>query len=203
MLSLTLDYALGGAVTLRVPDMGLTAREWAEAAYAATNAPFTNRYAVLGALEVAAALERAGLLSGPVRPLGVSDRVEVCGRTLTCIAVDDRAVDGWGLGVPTFTEPRPVEVPRGPRLRVSAELPPPEMIAYAEDSRDRLWTGRGAGQWRCLTDPAGRTMPMMWGRVWEEYGPLTPLVPVQVVQPQPEGERFLVTVEELLSPPRC
>lgn len=181
-MSITLHYALDGPLTVRVPDMGLTEREWAEAAYAATNAPFTNRYDVPGALEVAAGLERAGALSGPLAPLGVGDRVEAGGRVLTCVAVDAREgmADGWGLGVPSFTEPRPVDVPTGPRLRVSAELPPPEMLAYVEDARDRLWTGKGAGVWQCLTDPAGRTMPMMWGRVWEEHGPLTPLVPVVI-----------------------
>jgi hypothetical protein len=176
LLSLKLRYAEAAALELAVPDMGLTEREWAQAAFVATGAPFSNRYGVPGALEVAVALESAGALAGPVRPVGDGDRVEVGGKVLRCIAVDEHRVDAWGLGVPTFTEPQPVPVPRGPVMRVSGACPPPEAVAYCEDARDRLWTGKGGGEWRCLTDPAGRTAPLLWAGVWREHGPLTPLV---------------------------
>lgn len=178
-------------VEIAVPDMGLSAREWAQAVFAATNIPFTTQYGVPGALEVAAALQRAGEpTSDSARRFGVGDRLEVSGQHLTCIAVDDRGVDAWGVGVPTFTDPEPVPAPPGPAMHVSKIAPPPVSVAYVEDARDRLWTGRGAGEWRCLTDAVGRTWPGLWASVWENYGPLTPLVPVQRADgPVPDGLR--------------
>ena len=190
-MNLILRFAMRRPVQLSVPDMGLTPREWAEAVFTATNVPPTSRYGVPGALEVAAALERVGIEPGPSGGrFGVSDRLEVGGQTLTCVAVDNRGVDAWGLGTATFTEPQPLPSPLGPPMHVSAATPPPDAVAYVEDERDRLWTGRGAGEWRCLTDPAGRTAPLMWAGVWREHGPLTPLVPVRLVDAPgqwPEG----------------
>ncbi len=91
------------------------------------------------------------------------------------------------MAAATFSPGVPVPVPVGPCLYVSVRTPPPDGIAYAEDSRDRLWTGRGYGEWRCLTDPAGRTAAGGWERIWVEHGPLTPLVPVTLLALPPDN----------------
>lgn len=180
LLKLTIHYAHQPSVSVRVPDMGLTFREWALAAYTATNAPGAASYGdVAGAAEVDHAL-RAGRHSRYWRRgLGPGDSVEILRKRMRCIAVDTPA--GRPLGVPTFTEPVAEETLPGPLMHVCADDAPPDSVAYVEDERDRLWTGRGHGEWRCLTDPAGRTSPRQWASVWREHGPLTPLVPVQRV----------------------
>jgi hypothetical protein len=180
--SLTIRYnSTGTTLPLTVPDMGLSPREWAHAVFTATNVPPTNRYGVPGALEVAAAYAREAQLAQLAHPpFGPGDVVHVGGYAVQCVAVDRRA-DAWGVGVPTFADPVELGAPDGPLMDVGMHLPPPDAIAYVEDNRDRLWTGKGAGEWRCLTDPAGRTAAGLWPVVWREHGPLVPLVPARVV----------------------
>jgi hypothetical protein len=185
MLTLTLAYGNGARVRLLVPDIGLTPREWAAAAYAATNQPATTRYGVDGAADVARAIWRDHATEAACRALGVGDAVHVLGTAVTCLAVSDEPRDAWCVATPTFDGGAAVPAPAGPGLHVSADTPPPESVAYAEDARDRRWTGKGYGVWRCLTDLAGRTRPAAWGSVWRDHGPLVPLVPVTVL-PEPE-----------------
>lgn len=170
-------WSRGQSLVLRVPEMGLTPREWAAAVFAATHIPHTTRYGVPGAQEVAHAMSR--LPRERVLRMAAGDRVTVDGRVVQCLAVEGDA-DAWGVRTAVFSDPEVEPLPAGPRMYVDAEAAPPEAVAYCEDERDRLWTGRGAGTWRCLTDPAGRTAPGQWASVWREYGPLVPLVPVRV-----------------------
>jgi hypothetical protein len=39
------------------------------------------------------------------------------------------------------------------RLAVSERDAPPDEVAYVEDARDLLWTGKGLGNWQCLHAP--------------------------------------------------
>lgn len=183
LIKLTILYAHSPSVSVRVPDMGLTLAEWGQAVFLATHIPTAHNYRTPGAREVDRAL-RAGRHSGDfARPLKEGDGVLVSGSMVRCIAVD------YVGGVARFSGPEPMPAPMGPMMHVSAETAPPDAVAYVEDRRDRLWTGRGLGTWRCLTDPAGRTAAGSWARVWVEHGPLVPLVPVDVL-PEPVGEEL-------------
>lgn len=189
---LTIRYAEYSPIRITVPDMGLDPREWAMAAFAATRIPLTNQYGVPGALEVAAALADMHTREhGRVVPaLSEGDRVVAGDQVVTLLAINHTGTDAWSLPEPSFSPPAPVAPPpAGPVMYVSAQQPPPDVVAYAEDARDRLWTGKGAGMWRCLTDPAGRTEAGMWSVVWVEYGPMVPLVPVQVAT-EPDGPEW-------------
>lgn len=187
LIKLTIVYDNQPSVSVRVPDMGLTPRHWAEAVFQATNAPDAYQYGTPGAREVDRAL-RAGRQSRFWRRgLTPGDSVEVLGKRVRCVDVQGR---GSGASpIPTFAEAELVQVPLGPAMYVSADAPPPDAVAYVEDARDRLWTGRGHGEWVCLTDPAGRAAPGLWGSVWREHGPLVPLVPVDVLS-EPVGEEL-------------
>jgi hypothetical protein len=182
VLLLNVRYTDRPTLILAVPDMGLSPGEWARAVFTATHVPSTLNYGIPGALEVAAAIANtyADTTTPAVRPLAPGDVIEGAGRSVTCLTVTKRG-DGWGVGDAAFSDPDVIDPPVGPRLHVGPLQPPPDAIAYAEDIRDRLWTGKGFGPWRCLTDPAGRTSPGMWAAVWREHGPLTPLVPVEPV----------------------
>lgn len=175
LIKLHIDYQHQPPVTVRVPDMGLTLHEWALAVHQATNAPGADRYAAAGAAEVDRALQAGNHSRYWRRGTGPGDAIEILGQRVRW-----RAVDGEGAAsLPRFTDPAPAAgLPLGPAMHVSVDTPPPDAVAYVEDERDRLWTGRGHGEWRCLTDPAGRTASGQWATVWREYGPLTPLVPV-------------------------
>lgn len=189
---LTIRYAEYSPIRITVPDMGLDPREWAMAVFAAARVPLTNQYGVPGALEVAAALADMHTrdLGRVVPALCEGDRVEAAGQVVRLLAVDHTGTDAWSLPVPTFAPAEPVApAPAGPVMYVSAQQPPPDVVAYAEDARDRLWTGKGAGMWRCLTDPAGRTDAGPWAMVWREHGPLVPLVAVQVAT-EPDGAEW-------------
>lgn len=178
-------------VTVRVPDMGLTSHEWATAVFAATHSPMGVRFHAPGSREVASALWQ---LETPTEALGVGDGVSVHGHIVWMVRVDG--------DTPTFTAAEPLPAPPGPAMYVSADVAPPEAVAYVEDNRDRLWTGRGLGEWRCLTDPVGRTVPLMWAGVWRDHGPLTPLVPVERLD-EPEAVEWTPPHRDVLPPGRA
>lgn len=178
MKALTIINQPHPSVTIPVPDMGLTGTEWGVAVYEASRSPHATRHTAPGAGEVATAISTDYRLSARVWPLRVGGMVVIDGTVVRLVRVDEG-------GVPTFGGPEADPAPRGPLMEVSATVPPPDQVAYAEDERDRLWTGRGAGTWRCLTDAAGATEPGGWEATWMRYGPLVPLVPVDVMEPQP------------------
>lgn len=174
-----------GSLSLTVPALdGLTAAEVAEAAYVVTHIPPTHHYGVRGAAEIAAAyFARPG--GGQVlAPLAVGDTVHAAGAVLELVAETGGTPDAWGRQDPVFHVAE--GYPGGYTMRVDGTTPPPDQIAYAEDSRDRLWTGRGAGVWRCLTDSAGSTRPVLWRTLWDDEGPMVPLVPTAVAGPAAE-----------------
>jgi hypothetical protein len=173
---IVISRATGDAVALVVPDLtGLTPDEVARAVYAASLGPHWRSImsAVIGTASIpgaSAVLDRwTRYLAGrPHLPLNLGDRVHAAGAVLELTS--DTVRHG-----PLFTvveSMRPADHP----MPLSAVVPPPDEVAYVEDDRDRLWTGKGAGTWRCLTDAAGRTVPQSWSKVWADHGPLTPLV---------------------------
>lgn len=188
MLKLTVVYHSGHRpLSVTVPDMGLTRTEWAEAAYAVLLTSVAGSSAAPGAAEFDHALRSDSIALAAARPMRPGDRVMLQGRQLTLLSVS--GVGQHATNVPAFSAPAPLPVPTGPMMHVDAHTAPPEALAYVEDARDRLWTGRGYGEWRCLTDPAGRTSPAPWASVWREHGPLTPLVPVDLIV-EPTGDEY-------------
>ncbi len=171
-MNIVLNYRrTGGAIAVDVPALTpvvATALEIAQSAYSFTRQPPPGRCGNDAARLIADAYyqdQRAG--AHPLLPLAVGDRVHAAG------AVLELAAELPG-GEPVF---RAVERCAAHAVAVSGQLPPPVQIAYAEDSRDRLWTGKGAGIWTCLTDTARRTAPVSWWKLWEDHGPMVPLVP--------------------------
>lgn len=174
-----------GALSLNVPALdGLTAAEVAEAAYVVTHVPPTHDYGVTGASAIASAYFAQPNCGQALAPLVVGDTVHAAGGVLELVAETGGTPDGWGRQEPVFQVAE--GYPAGYVLRLSETVPPPDQIAYAEDSRDRLWTGRGADVWTCLTDSAGRTRPVLWRTLWEDHGPMVPLAPVAVAGPPAE-----------------
>lgn len=186
MLKLTVVYHSGHRpLSVIVPDMGLTRTEWAEAAYAVLLTSVAGSSTVPGAAEFDRALRSDPAALAAARPMQSGDWVMLQGRQLTLLSVS--GVGQHATNVPAFSAPAPLPVPSGPMMHVDADTAPPEALAYVEDVLDRLWTGRGYGEWRCLTDMSGRTSPAAWASVWREYGPLVPLVPVELLA-EPTGD---------------
>lgn len=189
-MHIVLSYrSTGNALALDVPALdGMTAEQVAAAAYAVTTRAFvqlpsTGRVGP-AARHISAAYytgQRAGGVS--MVPMHVGDRVHAAGAVLQLATERTGEPDAWGHYTPTF---RTLETFTGcgSGMALSGRVAPPDQIAYAEDCRDRLWTGRGAGIWTCLRDPAGRTAPVSWWKAWEQYGPLVPLVPATVTSPE-------------------
>lgn len=177
---LTYRGAPGGALTLDVPELrGMTGPQVADAAYAVTHTPPCNDYGLSGATAIGAAYFRRPPGRQILAPLQVGDLVHAAGMVLRLVAEKTGETNVWGRHSPVFATIEGTG-PAGEPLHVSSRVAPPDEIAYAEDARDRLWTGKGAGVWSCLTDPAGRTAPVSWRKVWLDHGPLRPLAPVPV-----------------------
>lgn len=182
-----------GSLSLDVPALdGYTAAEVAEAAYVVTHVPPTHHYGAAGASEIAAAYFARPSGGQCLAPLAVGDTVHAAGAVLELVGETGGTPDAWGRQDPVF---RTIEgYPGGYAVRVDKSTPPPDQIAYAEDSRDRLWTGKGAGMWRCLTDAAGSTRPVSWWTLWEDEGPMIPLAPAAVAAaaPRPRIESDMI-----------
>lgn len=175
-MHLVLTYRATGALTLNVPALtGMDPAEIAEAAYVVSHTPPTNHYGKPGAADIAAAYFARPSSAARLSPLTLGDLVHAAGSVLELVGEHEGPADAWGRMAPEFAV---VEQYGAPRLVVAAKVPPPDHVAYAEDNRDRLWTGKGAGVWRCLTDAPRRTVPQSWQTVWEMHGPLVPLLPV-------------------------
>lgn len=174
-----------GSLSLNVPALdGLTAAEVAEAAYVVTHVPPTHDYGVPGAAAIAGAYFAQPTPGQALAPLVVGDTVHAAGGVLELVAETGGTPDAWGRQEPVFQVAE--GYPAGYVLRLGETVAPPDQIAYAEDSRDRLWTGKGAGVWTCLTDSGGRTRPVLWRTLWADEGPMTPLAPVAVAGPPAE-----------------
>lgn len=170
----------GGSLTLDVPRLrGLTPEQVATGAYVATHTPPADRYAVPAAGDIAAAYFAAPPGRQTLAPLAVGDLVHAGGAVLELAHEVAGETNVWGSHDPVW-KVREAHGGAGSVMHVTSTVVPPDEIAYAEDSRDRLWTGRGGGIWRCLTDPAGRTVPVSWRQAWMDHGPLRPLLPVTV-----------------------
>ena len=175
-MHLVLTYRATGALTLNVPALtGMDPAAVAQAAYVVSHTPPTNHYGMAGASAIAAVYFARPSTGSRLSPLTLGDLVHAGGAVLELVGEHDGPPDAWGRMTPEFAV---VEDHRTPPLTVAAAVPPPDHVAYVEDNRDRLWTGRGAGVWRCLTDPPRRTVPQSWQTVWELHGPLVPLLPV-------------------------
>jgi hypothetical protein len=175
-MHVVLTYRATGALTLNVPALtGMDPAEVAVAAYVVSHTPPTNHYGTPGAAAIAAAYFARPSSGSRLSPMTVGDLVHAGGVVAELTGERDGPQDAWGRMTPEFTI---VEDHRPQTLTLAAAVPPPDLVAYVEDNRDRLWTGKGAGVWRCLTDPPRRTVPQNWATVWELHGPLVPLLPV-------------------------
>jgi hypothetical protein len=182
MLRIAVRYNNGSIYGGNIPDNGLTIWEWAHAVHAyAAGEPVTGDDQP-GVEEIRAAFHAFSELAHPLPPLRPGDVVEVDGRRVTV-----ESVTPGGRPPVVFTQPYSADMIDRPECMVAGNVPPPDGIAYVEDQRDRLWTGRGFGQWRCVTGGITGTYSPSWQQLWRDHGPLTPLVPARQQWPHRDG----------------